>query len=88
MEKYDSELKSRIIREVAETGNMTAVARKHDITVSTVHTWVKNDKNKETQGNKVNMKKMKKELEELRTENQILKELLKKTNLVWLKDSK
>jgi len=88
VERYDKELKERVLKEVSEVGNMSAVARKYELKVQTVSSWVQAHKNKDQRGSKAELRKLRSELEDAKLENQILKELLKKTNLVWLGDSK
>jgi transposase-like protein len=83
---YTSEFKEQIIKECIETNKYNVVARKHNIPVTTVYTWIKRDKNKDKIQNVKGQKKLKKELEDVKLENEILKELLKKTHQLWLKD--
>lgn len=39
--KYSDELKEKIIRECQEVGNVSLVARRHEISSNTIHTWIK-----------------------------------------------
>lgn len=79
--KYSDELKEQIIKECQETGNVAIVARRHNISPNTIHTWLKkyrktgsvktlpkaqNDKNKA----------LEKQLREVSIENDRLKRLL------------
>lgn len=41
---YTDEFKEQVLREVDETGNMTLVARNHNIPSTTVNTWMKRGK--------------------------------------------
>ena len=41
---YTDEFKEQVLREVDETGNMTVVARNHNIPSTTINTWVKKSK--------------------------------------------
>lgn len=41
---YTDEFKEQLLKEVDDTGNMTLVARNHNIPASTINTWVKNRK--------------------------------------------
>ncbi len=41
---YTDEFKEQVLREVDETGNMTLVARNHNIPSTTVNTWMKRRK--------------------------------------------
>ena len=38
--KYTDEFKEQIIRECQETGNVALVARRHEISPNTIHTWL------------------------------------------------
>jgi transposase len=79
---YTSEFKEQILKECIETNKYSVVARKHNLPVTTVYTWVRTDKNQNNKGQKA----LKKELEDVKLENKVLKELLKKTHQLWLKD--
>lgn len=39
--RYPKELKERVIREALETGNAAAVARRHELNVSVVYSWMR-----------------------------------------------
>ena len=97
---YSEEVKEQVLREVEETGNMTLVARNHNIPFTTINTWVKKKKNAAKGGstrgpksrnfNSSNCNKelekendlLKKTLGEKDLEIAILKDLLKKKNLL------
>jgi transposase-like protein len=83
---YEQEFKEQILQECIETNNYNAVARKHDVPASTVYTWLRKFKSKDTIKADKSHKAMKKELADVKLENEILKELLKKTHQLWLKD--
>ena len=83
---YSKEFKEQILQECIETNNYNAVARKHDMPASTVYTWLRKFKNKATSNKEKSHKALKKELADAQLENKILKELLKKTHQLWLKD--
>ncbi len=76
---YSKELKEQVVKECIETNNYAAVSSKHDIPVTTIYGWMKSYKNKQKKESKSNVK-------ELKLENEILKELLKKSHQLWLKD--
>ena len=83
--------KSQILKEVQATGNVSTVAKKNDVPVGTIHTWIRvNKKNKKEtdnpEGHSKIMKDLKKKLFESDLENKILKDLLKKTYQVWPKN--
>lgn len=84
--KYDTEFKEQILKECRETNNYTAVARKYDLPSTTVFTWVRKDKNRPKIESQKRKRALEKELSEVKLENEILKELLKKTHQVWLKE--
>jgi len=88
MRTYTQSEKQQIIQEVAETGSISAVSRKHGIAVSTIHSWLKSKKSlvstsKNEENNKELIIKLKKQLSDATLENKILKDLLKKTYQVW-----
>ncbi len=83
---YTSEFKEQILKECIETNKYNVVARKHNLPVTTVYTWIKRDKNKTRTQNTKGEKALKKELADVKLENKVLKELLKKTHQLWLKD--
>ncbi len=83
---YSTKFKEQILQECIETNNYNAVARKHNIPASTVYTWLRKLKNKDTIKTEKSHKAIKKELADAKLENEILKELLKKTQQLWLKD--
>lgn len=39
--RYSEELKEQIIRECQEVGNVALIARRHEISSNTIHTWIK-----------------------------------------------
>jgi transposase-like protein len=85
-QSYSSEFKEQILKECMETNKYNVVAKKHQIPVTTVYTWIKRDKNKTRIQNNKGQKALQKELADLKLENSVLKELLKKTHQLWLKD--
>jgi transposase-like protein len=89
MGRHSKEFKERVISEAIEVGNVSAVARKHELSPNTLHSWVKcHAKGRGKPDDAVELKKLRSELKDAQLENAILKELLKKTNLVWLKESR
>ena len=83
---YIPEYKEQILKECFETNNYHAVARKYEIPPSTVFGWVETIKKKSTRQEKKKINQLERQLEDALLENQILKELLKKSNQLWLKD--
>jgi predicted HTH transcriptional regulator len=84
---YDLELKTKVLKEYEETSSLSEVSRQNNVPVTTVRSWIlKRDGKKSSQSQKRQVEKLQKELPASLVENQILKELLKKTNQAWLKD--
>ena len=83
---YAKESQEQILKECFETNNYGAVARKHGIPSTTVYGWIKRNKNRDKLSKKKTMKDLEKKVGDLELENQILKELLKKSHQLWLKD--
>ena len=86
MKRHPQELKDQIIQEVKQVGNVSAVAKKHDISLTTVHSWIRKQARQPEDDLIKKNKRLEKALADKELENQILKELLKKTNLAWLGD--
>lgn len=42
--QYTEEFKEQLIKECQEVGNIALVARRHDISPNTIHTWIRNFK--------------------------------------------
>jgi transposase-like protein len=85
MIRHTAYKKEQILKEVEETGSVALVAKKHGVPTTTIHTWKKSLKNKDLYIRNKEERKLEKQLADLELENQILKELLKKTHQVWLK---
>ncbi len=83
---YSKELKEQVVKECIETNNYAAVSNKHDIPVTTIYGWIKRHKNKQKKENRSNVKELEVELKDVKLENRILKELLKKSHQLWLRD--
>lgn len=83
--KYGNDLRAQVIKESKETGNAAMVARRHEVPIATVYSWLRSaDKPKNL--TKAEVIDLRKKLEEKELENAILKDLLKKTNQAWLKE--
>lgn len=81
---YSSDFKDQVVQEVLENDNNTnLVAKKHGISQRTVYNWFDKHLNKGEYNQKKELKALKKELYEANLQNQILKDLLKKTYQVW-----
>ena len=83
---YSKELKEQVVKECIETNNYAAVSSKHDIPVTTIYGWIKRHKNKQKKESRSNIKGLEAKLKDVELENRILKELLKKSHQLWLKD--
>ena len=86
LRSYSKELKAQIVKECMETNNYAVVAKKHDVPATTVYTWFRRDKNKQKTDNRKSQRVLEKELADAKLEIAVLKDLLKKTNQLWLKN--
>lgn len=78
--KYTKEERRQITDEVLAVKNIAEVAKKNNMPIGTIQTWMKNlKKTEQATATSDDYKKLKKLNEELRLENNILKDLLKKT---------
>lgn len=84
--RYSPELKAQILKEVRDTKNMALVARTHNIAYHTVVGWVQSERRAPAKKREMEKREQEIRLKKLELENQILKELLKKTNQAWLSD--
>lgn len=87
VKKYSKELREQVLKEVKDTGNMALVARNHGITYQTVVSWVGSVRKAPAKKRKQEIKSLEARLKDAELENRILKELLKKTNQLWLTDA-
>ena len=86
VKRYPKELREQILKEIKDTGNMALVARNHGITYHTVVSWVNSERKVPAKAQKREIKALEVRLKDAELENRILKELLKKTNQLWLTD--
>ncbi len=86
LKSYSEELKAQVVKECIETNNYAAVSSKHDIPVTTIYGWIRRHKNKQKKESRRNVKELEAELKDVKLENEILKELFKKSHQLWLKD--
>ncbi|MCP4368142.1 MAG: transposase [Deltaproteobacteria bacterium] len=84
--RFSEEQKAQVVKECIETNNYAAVSSKHDIPVTTIYGWIRRHKNKQKKESRRNVKELEAELKDVKLENEILKELLKKSHQLWLKD--
>jgi transposase-like protein len=90
---YTQEFKSKIIEEVKEVNAISPVARKHSISASTIHGWVRGSIERVTYKKEINNKTLKCEVKNLKgkladaeLELMILKDLLKKATILKRQD--
>jgi transposase-like protein len=86
VKSVSKELREQIIKEVKDTGNMALVARNHGIKYQTVVSWIGSERKAPAKKRKAEIKALEARLKDVQLENRILKELLKKTNQLWLTD--
>ncbi len=86
LKSYSEELKEQVVKECIETNNYGAVSSKHDIPITTIYGWIKRHKNKKKKEGTKNIRDLEKQLKDVKLENEILKDLLKKSHQLWLKD--
>jgi transposase-like protein len=84
--RFSEEQKAQVVKECIETNNYAAVSSKHDIPVTTIYGWIRRHKNKQKKESRRNVKELEAELKDVKLENEILKELFKKSHQLWLKD--
>lgn len=85
--KYSPEQKEKILKKVEESTNISAVAKKHNMPDSTIHTWLSKQRKEQPKSEaQSELKKAKKEIADLKLKNMILEDLLKKTHNLWAND--
>lgn len=89
MGEYSKEFREQLMKEARETGNAALVARRHGVKVTRLYSWIQQAKGKKesSKGKGKSVHALEQQLAAKERENEILKELLKKTNQVWLGDS-
>jgi transposase-like protein len=87
--KYTDEEKLKIIAEAKSSGNISATAKRYDISDVTIHGWTKKfNKSKPAKDLHQEIKRLKQQLADRDLENSILKDLVKKTVQVWSHEEK
>lgn len=91
--EYSIEFKEQVIKECQETGNIALVARKHNISSNTIHTWMRKYRKHGTLKPMPNAKDkqskaLEQQLNKVSSENDKLKRLLaeKELEIAILKD--
>jgi len=83
VKKISNELKEQILAEVKEVGNISLVAKKHNISSKTIYNWTSASKNAAQISQSKEVRALNKKLKDAELENLVLKELLKKTYQRW-----
>ena len=84
VKRHSEELREQILKAVKETGNAALVARNRGISYTTIASWVRRENRAPQREYKKDLKSLESHLKDAELENRILKELLKKTNQLWL----
>lgn len=85
---YTKEFKEQLVKEASEVGNIAMVAKRHSIDPSTLRYWMKMRRKTSRKPNgDAELKELRSNLKDAQLENAILKELLKKTNQLWMNES-
>ena len=84
--RYSEELKEQIIRECQEVGKVALIARRHEISSNTIHTWIKRYRERGTaktlkKNGFKDLNTMTEQLKRVSTENDQLKRLLAEKEL-------
>ena len=82
---YSQEFKNQLVKEVQDTGSLSAVSKAHGVPVQTLHGWVGKGKRHNHSDDRQTVNGLRKKLANAELEILVLKELLKKTNQAWLK---
>jgi transposase-like protein len=92
-QQYSDEFKEQVLKECIETGNVAIVARRHEISPNTIHTWRKAKRERGSvkplpKAKDNRYKEIEKQLKEVSTENARLKRLVvdKELELAVVKD--
>jgi transposase-like protein len=86
VKKFSKEEKEQVLQEVKDTGNAALVARNRGIAYHTVAGWLRSERLAPRRKRTQDLRQLEKRLKDAELENRILKELLKKTNQLWLTD--
>ncbi len=84
--QYSAEFKEQVIKEAQETNNVALVARRYEISPSTIHTWIRRKRKTGSvstlpKAKEARYKAMEKQLKEVSTENDRLKRLIAEKEL-------
>ena len=80
--RYTDEFKEQIIKECHETGNMSLVARRYEISKNTIYYWMRSYRKKGTlKATQTNERELQKQLEKVSSENERLKRILGEKDL-------
>jgi transposase-like protein len=84
--RYSDEFKEQIIHQCQETGNIAMVARRHEISANTIHTWIRKYRQRGSvkalpRKEAVRTKAIEQRLKEVSLQNDQLKRLLAEKEL-------
>ena len=80
MRRYTEEEKAEIFKEVESLRNVSLVAKKHGMPVTTIQNWIRKGL---SNSNPSEVRRLKKTISQQRLQISILKDLLKKTHQVF-----
>ena len=86
---YTPEFKAQLVKEFHDAGNLSAVAKAHQVSFASLHRWITGKSQAKMTSvlpTTSAISDLKKKLADADLEIRVLKELLKKTNQAWLKD--
>lgn len=86
--KFSEEFKEQVLKECREVGNIALVARRYEIAVTTIHSWIRRKKkNGKFSGTKTE-KELRTQLKKVSSENEELKKIMgeKELKLAVLED--
>lgn len=87
-QRFSRDFRTRVAREAIESGNQSATAKKYKLSPGTLYSWVKNYRNLDIKTKIKKARDYESELADKDLEIQILRELLKKTTVALVPDSK
>ncbi len=84
--KYSLELREKIAKEAIETGRVKAVADRYQVDPTLAYSWVRAYKKKGATESTKTIRQYQKQIEDQALEIEVLRELLKKTTNVLIKE--
>lgn len=83
MKHYTQEFKEQLLKEIQDVGNVSLVCKKHGLRPSTVHGWLRKNKNHGKIADQKLTRGLEKKIREQEHEILVLRALLKKTYPLW-----